>query len=366
MSANHPEPGLDDLATLRAVWDAVADALALSDPEGRVLAVNNAYCSLYGFTRDQLIGHTFALIFPPEARAQAELSYRETFERGEVVVHESAVRSADQRELVVEARASFIERDGQRVAMLSTIRDITDQRRAEAERDAFVAAASHDLLQPLALIRVRAQLLLRREEACELSPERLETGVRAILAAVDNATGQLVGLVDAARLRAGQPLVLQRGPADVSHLVRELVAQHQASTDVCDIRCELPPQPLVGYVDEARLRRVISNLLGNAIKYSPNGGEIAVRLTTDAGQARTDALLEVRDHGVGIPMPDLPYVFDPYRRGSNVAAQTAGSGLGLASALQIARQHGGSLEVESKEGHGSRFTLRLPLSSGHP
>lgn len=354
--------GVDDLDTLRAVWDGVADALAISDPEGIVLAVNEAYCALYGFTPAQLVGRTFAQIFPEAARAAAELQYREIFQRGVAVLRESQVRSAEQIDLIVEARASFIEHDGQRVAMLSTIRDITAQRRAEAERDAFIASASHDLRQPLTLIKGRAELMLR-QLSDELTIDDLARGLSAIASGVDSVDEQLASLVDAVRIRAGEPVLVDPQPLEMGRWLGELVAQHQASTDTHEFRYVLPTYPLVARVDELRMRRVISNLLSNAIKYSPNGGDIWVRLTSVNQPNALEAVLEVEDRGVGIPAADLALVFEKHHRGTNVPATVPGSGLGLANSLEIVVQHGGSLEVESEQGRGSLFRLRLPLGA---
>jgi signal transduction histidine kinase len=107
---------------------------------------------------------------------------------------------------------------------------------------------------------------------------------------------------------------------------------------------------------------VLGNLLGNAVKYSPAGGEVAVRVVRerDAG-GRAWAVVAVRDQGIGIPVADLPHVFERYRRGSNVGGRIVGSGVGLAGARQIVEQHGGTIAVASEEGRGSTFSLRLPL-----
>jgi signal transduction histidine kinase len=276
---------------------------------------------------------------------------------------ESSVRRADQTDIIVESRASFIVLEGRRAAMLSTLRDVTAQRRAEAERELFIASASHDLLQPLALIKGRAQLMLRWVRDSNVSADQLQTGFQTIVKAVEDVTEQLASLVDGARRRAGQPLLVYRTPVDLAVLVGELVSQHQATSDNVNLQFEAPAQPLVGRFDETRLRRVVTNLLSNAIKYSPGGGQISVRLTTESGAEGLVAVLEVQDRGVGIPAADLPHIFETYRRGTNVADRVPGSGLGLSAALEIVEQHGGSLDVESVEGRGSVFRLRLPISS---
>jgi signal transduction histidine kinase len=117
---------------------------------------------------------------------------------------------------------------------------------------------------------------------------------------------------------------------------------------------------VVGWWDERRLERVLANLLTNAIKYSPDGGEILVRVDLEQGPTGPRSLLAVTDCGVGIPAADLPHVFERYRRGGNVGG-IAGSGIGLFGSRRIVEQHGGTIEAASREGNGSTFTLRLPL-----
>lgn len=125
------------------------------------------------------------------------------------------------------------------------------------------------------------------------------------------------------------------------------------------IRLQSEVETLRGFWDGPRLERVLGNLLGNAIKYSPAGGEITVRIAEDAGQ-RKQAVLSVADRGVGIPAADLAHVFERYRRAGNVES-FAGSGIGLAGAKRIVELHGGTIAVTSTEGQGSTFTVRLPI-----
>lgn len=115
-------------------------------------------------------------------------------------------------------------------------------------------------------------------------------------------------------------------------------------------------------IDAARVQRVIENLLSNAIKYSPNGGLIRVRFAPPNCGER-DAYFTVQGWGMGIPTADLPFVFDRFHRGANVVGRIAGSGLGLAGARQMVERHGGSIAVDSEEGIGTMFMVRLPLGA---
>jgi signal transduction histidine kinase len=164
-------------------------------------------------------------------------------------------------------------------------------------------------------------------------------------------------VLDAARLQEGRPLELDRRPTDLVALARRAAAECQQTTGRHRIRCEAQVPRLVGRWDAARLERVLGNLLDNAVKYSPGGTEI----TLTVARSGATAVVAVRDRGVGIPAGDLPRVFERFYRGSNVAGRIGGTGLGLAGVKRIVEQHGGTIEVESVEGVGSTFTVRLPL-----
>ncbi len=238
--------------------------------------------------------------------------------------------------------------------------------RAEAEaanraRQELIAVLSHDLKNPLTAIKGQAQMLQRRlARGQTIDPERLAASLRSIEAAVAGASMLVGDLLDAVRLEAGQPLDLQPGPVDLVDLARRAVAAQEQTTEAHRFRFEAPPHPIEGVWDGERLERVLANLLSNAVKYSPAGGEITVRVW----QEGDTALVMVRDQGVGIPAADLPRIFERYHRAGNVVGKIAGTGLGLAGAKQIVAQHGGMLTVESREGVGSTFTVRLPVTVG--
>jgi signal transduction histidine kinase len=166
-------------------------------------------------------------------------------------------------------------------------------------------------------------------------------------------------LTDVAQLRAGHALELNREPVDLVAMAESSAAIYRQATERQAIRVEASSPSLVGLWDASRIERVIDNLLSNAVKYSPEGGPITVTID----QAGDEARLAVRDHGVGIPDEDLAAIFERFQRGSNVKGRMGGTGIGLAGARTIVEQHGGAIEVASKLGSGSIFTVRLPLSA---
>ena len=168
---------------------------------------------------------------------------------------------------------------------------------------------------------------------------------------------QLDEIVDASRLQTGRTLELRPSPTDLIGLARSAVAEHQLTTDRHVLRVKSELGELVGQWDEGRLARVLDNLLGNAVKYSPRGGAIQVVISRNGDTAE----LSISDVGEGIPEADLPYVFDRFHRGRNVRGRIPGTGIGLAGVYAIVQLHHGSITVNSCVGKGTTFTVRLPL-----
>jgi signal transduction histidine kinase/FixJ family two-component response regulator len=235
--------------------------------------------------------------------------------------------------------------------------------RAEAEaairaRDDLMGIISHDLRNPLTVVRGHIQLLRRRAaRAGGLSTEELLSRLESIESSVISLGVQIDEIQDATHVQGGRPLALDLRPTDLVEVARSVVLRHRDISDRHQIRFESAVPSLVGTWDSRRLDRVLGNLLSNAIKYSPLGGEIAVALARDGDWAE----LTVEDHGLGIPAADLPHVFERFRRAGNVVGRISGSGLGLAGAREIVQQHGGTIRVASVEGQGSTFVVRLPM-----
>lgn len=243
---------------------------------------------------------------------------------------------------------------------ISNARLLQREQQAIQARDDFLAAASHDLKNPLTAIRGAAQMVQRHlARTGSLPPERLEASIRTIDNAAIRMTSQIEELLDVARQRLGERLPLEPGQTDLVALARQLADAHQATSDSHPISLESELPQLVGTWDGRRVARAIDNLLSNAIKYSPEGGPIILHIAEENGKA----VLSIRDHGVGIPEADLPHVFERFRRAANVLGRIEGTGIGLAAAAQIIQQHGGSIDLQSRENSGTTVTIRLPLEA---
>jgi len=229
-------------------------------------------------------------------------------------------------------------------------------------RDQFLSFASHDLKNPLTAIKGTTQILQRRASRLENgNAERFTSGLANIDAAATRMTSMIGELLDVARLQMGQTLSLDRQPTDLVALTNGLVAQHRQMTARHRITVESTASVLIGEWDGPRLERVLDNLLSNATKYSPEGGAVQVTIDREQDNGGAWAVLRISDQGIGIPAADLPHVFESFRRAKNALSSRPGVGLGLAGSRQIVILHGGQILVESREGEGSTFTVRLPL-----
>ena len=229
-----------------------------------------------------------------------------------------------------------------------------EQRLALAQRN-FVSMASHEFRTPLTIIDGHAR---RLEKAREGAPAR-EIGERAgkIRAAVLRLTHLIENLLSSGRLiDGGAELYFEPAELDLATLLREVCQLHREMVPAAEIVEHFgdAPMPIVG--DAKLLLQVFSNLLANAVKYSPNGGAILV----EAAVIASEAVVSVTDRGIGIPSGDLNRLFERYYRGGNVSG-IVGTGVGLYLVKTAMDLHKGRIEVASEEGSGSRFVIRLPI-----
>jgi len=220
----------------------------------------------------------------------------------------------------------------------------------------FTADASHELKTPLTVVRAGVERAITRPDA---PPETL-AALEETLQEVNRMTELLDSLLTLARADEGRA-ELHREPVDLRQIIEEagetgeLLAEH-AGVGI-DIR--LPSEPVVVSVDRSRVRQLALNLIENAVKYTPRGGQVSVELGSSNGRA----VFTVADTGIGIAPGDLPHVFDRFWRADSARTRTserAGTGLGLAICKWIAEAHGGTIEVQSRPGRGTTFTVGLP------
>lgn len=249
--------------------------------------------------------------------------------------------------------APLISSENKLVNIIATVRDITRFRQAEELKSTFISIVSHELKTPVALIKGYVSTL-RREDA-SWDPEIIQDSLKVIEEEADRLAVMIENLLDASRLQAGG-LTLKKSDLSLPELARRVAQRMQTQTSSHRIVVDFPDDFPVVLADEGRLQQVLTNLIGNAIKYAP-GGEIRVH-----GDARGNQIIVcVSDEGPGINPEDVPHVFDRFYRNPEAAKKTKGAGLGLYLSRAIIEAHGGRIWVDSHPGQqGARICFTLP------
>ncbi|RRR76596.1 MAG: GAF domain-containing protein [Candidatus Viridilinea halotolerans] len=246
-------------------------------------------------------------------------------------------------------------------------RDITANQKLERAKDEFLAVAAHELRSPLAAVRSYADLLLRREQQRGEGDHRDLHGLTILTQQVGHMLRMVDNLLDVSRIDAGQ-LDLQRQQVNLVSIASQVLDQQRPAASGRNLNLEAPDDHLMVTCDALRIRQVLTNLISNALKYSPNEGDVTVRLRRSYDNPAEPqpvgepvVLVSVSDEGGGITPEQQARLFQRYYRARNRRAE--GLGLGLYLSRQFVQMHGGTIWVESVEGAGTTFTFSLPLGN---
>jgi PAS domain S-box-containing protein len=333
-----------------------------------------------GWSAAEVVGRPLLDVFPELAGSRAETAFRRALE-GETVVlahrfHEYLLplaagadfpgfeRMQQSARIVpvfcggsVESAVALVQDVSERVAREAELREAMDQAQiASKAKSEFMAGMSHELRTPLAAIMGYSDLL-ETEVVGPLS-DRQKGFMRRIKAGARHLTGIIEEILTFSRLEAGREAI-HAERVDLAAIAADALSlvEPQGNQKGLAIRVALPEGPVEAVSDAGKLRQILVNLLGNAVKFT-DAGEVELRVWAEGGMAG----FQIRDTGPGIPPEFMERVFEPFTQvDSSSTRQKGGTGLGLPVSRRLARLLGGDLEVESAEGRGSRFTLTLPL-----
>ena len=367
--------------------DAVTDyAIFLLDSRGYVTSWNTGAQRIKGYSEGEILGQHFSRFYTPEdvASGKPQRVLEEAARTGRFEEEGWRVRKNGSRFWASVVVSPLRDPAGKLRGFGKVTRDLTERRRSEEERRRRLAAeeaarlrgefldvAAHELKTPLTSLRGMAQLTLRRyARDGALAPERVVGALRLIDAQAAKLGRLVEQLLDLSRLESGR-LVLERRDTDLGALAAAAVELFRTREDGERVQLEAPAPPVRAPADALRLEQVLINLIDNALKYSPPGSPVTVRVAvaapaaagsaedgTPAGGTGRRALITVTDAGPGVPLEDRPHLFDRFFR-SQATENTAGLGLGLHISKQIVERHGGALRLDFPPEGGTRAVVTL-------
>ncbi|MBZ0303855.1 MAG: PAS domain-containing sensor histidine kinase [Anaerolineae bacterium] len=359
-------------ARLEAIVNNVVDGIVTVDRSGGILSTNQAMTTIFGYTLEEFIGCNINMLVAEPYR-HTDSDQVSGFTVKNMVGHEIEGRRKDGAVFPMYIAMSRMHMENQ-IIYTGVVQDITARKQLESEqlekerlaialekeremrqlKNRFISMMSHELKTPLASIRLASDFLKKYSDRA--TPEEKAESIQAIESQVQYLSEIVDDVTTLSKTEfIGEELNLET--YDLETYLRDILEElewvhhktHRLVYKGVDRRVE-------AQFDRKLLRRAIVNLLSNAIKYSPEGGEVGVRLSVKDRAAT----IQITDCGIGIPPEDLPRLFEAFHRAENVG-KLPGTGLGLAIARQSVELHGGTIAVKSKVGVGSTFTITLPL-----
>ena len=375
----------------RELLEAAPDAIIEVDREGRIVLLNKATEQLFGYQREELLGQPVEVLIPENVRAGHSKHRNEYWKRPTTRPMGTGLKLEGQRKngsrFPVEISLSPVQfEEGFRVSAI--IRDVSERRRAEEQlrtiqetyteelaaknrelqarneeveranhlKSEFLSGMSHELRTPLHTIIGFTELL--EEEIQGPLNDKQRRYMRHIHQDSQHLLALINDVLDLSKIESGQ-IELQREMFPVSDALEEAVASIRPRGEAKSIQIEIiVPDPMHVYADRLRFKQILYNLLSNAVKFTPEGGRVWVQVN------RTKEFVEVSvlDTGVGVPASARDSIFDKfYQVGQRQAGGIEGTGLGLAITRHLVEEHGGSIQLESEPGQGSRFTFSIPV-----
>jgi PAS domain S-box-containing protein len=345
----------------RDLFENASDALVSFTTEGKIIAVNRGLETMLGWTRDELIGQPYGKLLTPPSAAQLEERLVDIVRQGLLsvqtpIIEIDAVRK-DGTIVPVEVRDDALYNEQWKLAgVMVMARDMTVRKELERRRTEFLAMLSHDIKNPLSVLIGYADYLQQEAnehsvvKSVEVLPWIKSSGL-TILSLVNN-------YLDLSRIE-DQQLILAHEPLGINDLLRRIGHQYEGEALHRKIRFELSLEPRLPLVagDPVALDRVFTNLVYNALKFTPNGGQVTVRSV----RRGDEVVVAITDSGPGIIQEEIPLLFEKYRRSAGTRRKD-GMGLGLFIVKTLVERLNGRVEVESVVGSGTEFRVVLPAT----
>jgi signal transduction histidine kinase len=343
---------------LDALLDSAADGILIITTDHRIERCNPAFARILSRSVEEILNqpldHIIRWASPPQGMTldEAEAGGWPLSPNATLYVEGDLERLSLTNLPIGITYAPLLSPDGSLRNIIATVRDITRFRQADELKSTFISIISHELKTPIALIKGYVATL-RRDDA-QWDRDVVQDSLAVIEDEADHLTELVENMLDASRLAAGG-FKIKKSDVNIPEIAHRLAERFKTQDTNHTIVVDFPPDFPVIMGDETRLSQVISNLINNAIKYSPSG-EIRV-----SGQILPkQVIIGISDQGPGIPSDEIPHLFDRFYRGQDSARKTSGTGLGLYLARSIVEAHGGNIWVDPQPNEGARFFFSLP------
>lgn len=343
-----------------AALERISDGVVVVDTDGKVRRINAAAIALLDLDSPAEGGQApleQAQGAEPSGRYRVDLPQLHLSLHGQTIrdaEHDVVRRNGETTSLSV-STVPLYDRDGSVRGAVAALHDIGERRRLVQLKDEFLTVTAHELRTPVTALLGYTNLLVRRAEQGDWTERDLHA-LRMIETQAQRLTQLVNGLIDVSHVQTGS-IELQRQRVELGALIGQAVAASRTRVVDHAIEVDLPEQPVLVWGDPQRLDQVVTHLIGNALKYSPWGGVIRVRVAADSA-----ARITVSDDGIGIPSDALPQLFERFYRATNVDTdRISGLGIGLYLVKQLVVAHDGEIEVKSSAEKGTTFEISLPL-----
>jgi len=343
----------------RVLYEEAPNAYFSVGINGCIERANRSATELLGYSLDELVGRPVFDLYAdtPNGKAKAQGMFQRFLAGEEIRNEELEMRRADGSKVWISLSVRPIhDKEGRVVASRSVVADITEHKKLDQLKDDFIGLVSHELRSPLTVITGAVNTALT--EGARLSLEETRQLLKDAASEAESLSHLVGNLLEMSRVQANR-LVLYAEAISVKKVIQDTVEemkrQSSAHQFIVNIPRKLPPV----YADPLRLERVLHNLLENAVKYSPQGGQVQVSVKPE----EEHLVIGISDQGIGISLSDEAKLFEPFQRlGESRLEGVRGLGLGLLVCRRLVEAHGGRIWVKSEPGWGSTFFFTLPLS----
>jgi len=344
------------------ILEQVHDIVISTDLDGYILSWNIGAERVYGYSAEEALGRHISFMYEDEQRKDSffQQVIKPLLEKGNHDAEVEVFTKTGEEKFIHLSLSPIRDNDGNVIMMCGYGIDITERKKLDQLKDDFISLVSHELRSPMTVITGAINTAITEGE--RLSPEETSQLLKDAALEADSLSRLLNNLLELSRVQADR-LLLHAEPISIKKVVQGIISEIKRQSSAHQFVVDLPRRLPTVYADQLRLERILYNLLENAIKYSPQGGEIKV-----FARPREEFLVVgVSDQGIGISLSEQAKLFGPFQRLEESRPEgIGGAGLGLLVCRRLVEAHGGQIWVESEPGNGSTFFFTVPLSHGSP